>query len=464
MSTRWDVVYGPPGTGKTTELLRRMDVLKKGDAPPSSFGFLAFTRAAASEALKRLGLRNSPYMRTIHSLAYEKVGVDKSQVVDAKKLKEFAQLTNLPMSGDEEAPDIGDECLSLISYARARMIPTGDAYEIRTPALPLQTLEYAEKAYSRWKKSCGYLDFDDMLAMYAEGGEPLPVKYLFVDEAQDLSPLQWAVLHRIVSQDCLCVTLAGDDDQAIYSWAGADAHGMRTNSLDRGGKVVVLERSHRIPRSVHRLATTVVQGIGDRVEKAYLAREEEGSVQRWGGCNDLELCGHESTLVLYRNHSLRAELEDWVIGSAVPYRTTSGKPSLFDSRYGTAIRALHKLKRNEGITTAQERAVRAMAPGAQDLPITALASLDWRRDFSIPSRMYDYFSRVDLFAEPSITMGTIHSAKGAEADRVILCDGMGGRTAEGLDDEERRVWYVAVTRAKHRLDIVPGDNPFPLDL
>ena len=59
-------------------------------------------------------------------------------------------------------------------------------------------------------------------------------------------------------------------------------------------------------------------------------------------------------------------------------------------------------------------------------------------------------------------ISTIHSAKGAEADRVILMNGMGARTYEAVDDHEFRVWYVALTRARHKLDIVEADNPMNL--
>lgn len=459
--TRWDVVYGPPGTGKTTELLRRMKVLQDAGCPPSGFGFFTFTRAAAAEALKRLGLRSNPNMRTLHSLAYEQVGVERAQVVDRTKQREFAQLANLPLSGDDEAPELGDECLALIAFANARMVGIGEAYDMRRPAYPLQVAEYADAAYRGWKKAYGYLDFDDMLRAYVAHGKPLNVKYLFVDEAQDLSPLQWEVLRVAIPGNCLCVTLAGDDDQAIYTWAGAEAQGMRQQSAaNGGGKTVVLDQSHRIPNSVHRLATSIAARINDRVEKRYMPRAEEGTVCRWGQPGGIPL--GKDALVLYRNHSLRAELEDWLIDKAVPYRTTSGKPSPCDSRYGTAIRALGALRATGNISAAQEKAIRMVLPRQVTTPASEFVRLDWRRDLMIPERLHGYFAHVDHTATPTVTMGTIHSSKGAEADQVVLCDGMGGRTAETLDDHEYRVWYVAVTRARHRLDIVSGDNPFPL--
>jgi superfamily I DNA/RNA helicase len=71
--------------------------------------------------------------------------------------------------------------------------------------------------------------------------------------------------------------------------------------------------------------------------------------------------------------------------------------------------------------------------------------------------MVNYYANVDIEAEPKVSLSTIHAAKGKESDRVVLSTELTPRIAESLakaPDEEIRVFYVAVTRAKHRLDII----------
>jgi len=67
-----------------------------------------------------------------------------------------------------------------------------------------------------------------------------------------------------------------------------------------------------------------------------------------------------------------------------------------------------------------------------------------------------------LNVEPTIHLSTIHGSKGREADRVVLINGMTARSAEAMDrdpDSEIRTFYVGITRARHQLDVVDGDNP-----
>jgi superfamily I DNA/RNA helicase len=84
----------------------------------------------------------------------------------------------------------------------------------------------------------------------------------------------------------------------------------------------------------------------------------------------------------------------------------------------------------------------------------------------IPFRVIDFYRDVDLDVTPSIRLSTIHASKGHEADRVILLTDMTQRVAETADkhpEDEIRVFYVGMTRAKNILDIVEGHNGFKLN-
>ena len=90
------IVLGPPGTGKTTTLLNKVDYyLKKTD--PTKIGYFAFTKKAADhardKAIEKFNLTEDdlPYFRTIHSLAFRKLGLKKEQVMQSSHYKELGK-------------------------------------------------------------------------------------------------------------------------------------------------------------------------------------------------------------------------------------------------------------------------------------------------------------------------------------------------------------------------------------
>jgi superfamily I DNA/RNA helicase len=119
-----NMIFGPPGTGKTTELLNM--------ARGKRALFLSFTKAAALEVRSRLGEDGAEITAsTLHSLAFSVMGVNKAQVVDKKKMAEFAKETGIPFKGSEDGSDElqeGDEYASVLSFSNNRMIPRTEPY------------------------------------------------------------------------------------------------------------------------------------------------------------------------------------------------------------------------------------------------------------------------------------------------------------------------------------------------
>ena len=450
----WEVVYGPPGTGKTTHLLARMGSLS---CAPERVGFLAFTKAAANEALKRLGLRRSKTIRTLHSLAYEMTKVNRAQVVDHWKLQDFSQVVGFRVTGQSilEVGELlpGDELLAEHSY---HVATCGNILNGTDPDLA----SWFSQSYMKWKKAYGYVDFNDMLGNVLDSrcDADLGLEWLFVDEAQDLSPLQWRVIEKLAGK-IPNIVIAGDDDQAIYTWAGADPHGMKAH-----GSGIVLNKSWRVPRLIHSVAESVAAHMEDRVAKSYIPKDEEGDVDFLPAFDYLSLDGPEETLMLYRNHSSRREAEGFCLKNALPYKV-EGLPGAFDDRYASAVRAYLTIQGgNEEIGKAQWNAlVRCARPGwKDDLAIADFGCVrrySWEDVLDIPHEHAEYLRRVDLHAKPAITLSTIHASKGREADHVVLFNQLGAKTYDEIDSNEYRCWYVGVTRAKKKLTIVEGENP-----
>ena len=466
-------IYGPPGTGKTTELLRRVGAAKEAGVQAERVAFVSFTRAAASEALSRLGLRKSSNVSTIHAMAFRSMALRQAQVVDAMKLREFSTVMGIPIIGkspedDEERAD-GDFYLDLLNYARNTFSNPAEVYDISDRPGTRAEFNAFVRAYAEWKSTYGYYDFTDMLERAAKGAMRNDVEVVFVDEAQDLSPLQWAVIEKLVRR-AQEVHIAGDDDQAIYTWAGADAHGMARFTQKHKGDHHVLSYSHRLPVAVHARSQDLIRRIAFRVDKEFSPRPDVGLVQIHGSINSVDIRHGNDTLLLGRTHSVLREVENQLIERRIPYVRESGRPGMYQNRYAAAIRAYNKIVRGERVTDSERGSIFTIASAHTRAALErndydAVAKTPFWVALQIPGRVVDFYSDADLETEPTIRLSTIHAAKGHEADQVILLTDMTTRvqqTAEKSPDDEVRVFYVGMTRSKRLLDIVEGYNGYKL--
>jgi len=470
---RVHAIYGPPGTGKTTELLRRVQETKDAGVLPEKIAFMSFTRAAASEALSRLGLKRSDNVSTIHALAFRHLGLQQSQVVDHAKLRDFASVVGIPIIGkspedDEERGD-GDFYLDLLNYARSTFTHPSEVYDASDRPGTRAEFDMFVRAYAEWKHTYGYYDFTDMLERASKGRVRTGAQVVFVDEAQDLSPLQWDVVDK-VCRGAQEVHLAGDDDQAIYTWAGADAHGMARFTQKYKGDHHVLSLSYRLPVAVHARSQELIRRIVFRVDKEFSSKGHVGLVRVHGGVHSVGIQHGEDTLLLGRTHSVLREIEQTLIEQRVPYVRESGRPGMYQNRFAVAVRAYRKLVQGERLTDSDRAAIfnagTARTRAALEIgDHKTLSQYPFQMALNIPYRMVDFYRDADLDVKPTIRLSTIHAAKGREAERVVLLTDMTtrvGETADRRPDDEIRVWYVGMTRAKHTLDIVEGHNGFRL--
>ena len=110
---------------------------------------------------------------------------------------------------------------------------------------------------------------------------------VFIDEAQDLSPVQWKMVD-IIRENSKYVILAGDDDQAIYGWAGANVKKFQNISTK---KDIILPQSYRVPKHIQSIANKILERIPyeRRVKKYWKARDEEGLVNHISAIEDAPL-------------------------------------------------------------------------------------------------------------------------------------------------------------------------------
>lgn len=449
-------LYGPPGTGKSKSLI---DFAEKESAKRGVM-MLSYTKAAATELASRVG-DGKPRASTIHSLAFAQLGLNRAGVVDEAKLEAFAAATGIPFKKgfDDEEQD-GDRYRGALSYAKANLIESIEAYDqLGRPGTMSEFKNFCTQ-YEQWKRTYGYMDFDDML-IAATKLDFTPPPVVMLDEAQDCSPLQWQVFEKYISTADR-VYIAGDDDQSIFEWNGADPHGMIKFSERNNASVRVLEQSYRVPKAVHvYVHDNILAEIKSRVSKTFAFSDRSGSIDGWSDLLDLDF--HKVTnkqgtnLILVRDSFRMREIQKALHADLIPYTMAGSRISPYESGLANAIRG-HK---REGGPTENEKGSMLKFARDKSHSVEDLLKRNWRNAFSIPEYLLEFYDSVDLFAPINTKISTIHQAKGTEADNVIVDLTITQRVAEGIfsnRDAELRVWYVALTRTKDSLHVCGGNE------
>ena len=199
------IVLGPPGTGKTRTLLNKVeDYLKETD--PDKIGYFAFTTKAANEAINRmldaypkLQRKNLKYFRTLHSLAFNRLGMKKSEVMQDEHYEDIGRDLGIEVTvysnGQETTGfiDSNSEYFNLINTARIKGISVEEEYNTGMYSYELEKnlLYILRDELNNYKESYKLKDFTDMIEKFNVAELCPKYDIVFIDEAQDLSPVQW---------------------------------------------------------------------------------------------------------------------------------------------------------------------------------------------------------------------------------------------------------------------------------
>jgi len=458
--------YGPPGTGKTYRLINRAKAYARIGTPLDKIAYFAFTKKAAAEAKDRMPADDDKltYFRTIHSFAYDELELNDTKVMQPSDYEALGKELGVKVKyydkynkEDINYLNCDSPYFQMIGRAINRDIDIREEFdrnehnkkEIKWRIL--KTINDNLKEYKRVKKK---LDFNDMIKQLVEK-ETLPrFKVIFIDEAQDLSPLQWKLYDRLKEQ-ADDIYLAGDDDQAIFAWAGADVNRFINEKAD---KERVLKYSKRISRAVQEQSEIPIENIeGLRKEKIYFPRDYEGECEHINNLDHVDLSTGEwgiLTRTINRLVAMQNELKERNLYFQ-NNKTKSFKKRLYEAHVNYNSWCRGKILDEKETKDIEEYIGKPIEDWDPDI--------DWFDAFKeVEYEDKDYIKQMldngeDLDSPARIFVSTIHAFKGGEKDNIILCLDQPNKIKKAIKkskdkaDEEQRVWYVGITRARNNL-------------
>jgi hypothetical protein len=284
--------------------------------------------------------------------------------------------------------DSNSEYFNLINAARIKEISIEDEYNTGMYSYELEKnlLHILEKELNNYKDSFKLYDFTDMIEKFNVAKLCPKYDVVFVDEAQDLSPIQWKMVD-ILRENSKYVILAGDDDQAIYGWAGADV--LKFIAI-QAKKDIILPQSYRVPRTVQSIADKILDRIPDnrRVKKKWKARDEEGRVDHITSIEDAPL--HTGDwLVLARTNDRLEKLKPLLKDMGI-YFQYKGRKSFTTSLFRSILNYTRWQNKGDKLSLSEVKDIFECTQSYQTLREERLYDLT-EFGFSNTQRWYDVF-------------------------------------------------------------------------
>ena len=490
-------IIAPAGSGKTTTMVARLAVLLSRGVPPDRICVVTFNRDAAADLRSRVARRLGPSVpaatsieiRTLHALARQvllDVGEGRNLVADRLPLLRAARRRVLVADPEASVP----EAPTLDAWVSAWRI------EGREPPVEARA---ALGAYADLLAARGAIDFDDLVVRAGDllASDPRVrlrwqsrFAHVCVDEFQDVDAAQLRLVRLLAAPEDNLFAV-GDDDQTIYAWRLADVRRILRFSADYPtARRVMLATNYRCPSPVVEASARLVAANRERFVKpirapasaplpeaiaawdlsdpewpAAMARFAAAEDRAGRSCCFLTRTRAELTPVLLAlvragvRHATAIEplVEAEPLVALVDVARASDDP-------GHPFHVFRRLRRARGWERAQ--------PSADQLSDDDHAALDallgWATGFPTIPRFLAAFDaareRIAGLRDPaaSVELATVHASKGREWETVIIvgfeADRMPNRRSlADADDparameEERRLAYVALTRATQRL-------------
>lgn len=503
-----EIIVAGPGVGKTTELLNRIEKAILEGTPPHEIAFFSFSTTAVNEGLDRIAARMKvkrsqfKYFRTLHSMAFYLLGLSSKQVISTAAMNQFARENDLKIghvdykSGNAKWQTPDSILLGQIDSARLLGLSIREFFvKNHIDDVSVEHAEDIATRYQRFKLTHGLVDFTDMILLANQSEFETPhFKYMFIDEAQDLSTQQWYFVEKLAT-NAENIVIVGDERQAIIEFAGADVDYF----LGIKGKVTELNQSYRVPKKIHSLARKIEKKMIKTRNARWYPRpkgfdeDAPGEVIR---VSDLPIrdMRYGSWLLLTRTNSQLMEFREYMmqccntlsafflVDGNAPIDTEVFKAiTIFDAVNISASTSKYDfimpddndspdiLKKKMKYTLMLKKFMSSKNPATAELDSVFMHRFNYTSWFDafdkiplveknyINSILPAYRRKPDAFEKARIKLSTIHSSKGTEADNVVLYTQLTGKVYNDwknygdTNDTEAKVLFVGVTRARKKL-------------
>lgn len=512
LATRGPVcVIAGAGTGKTRAITHRIAyACEIGVMDPQRTLAITFTTRAAGEMRSRLRALGVPGVsaRTIHSAALKQLlyfwpkvfGGITPDLLSSKPPFITAAIERTDLKISKNQRDLVRDVSNEIEWAKVNQIAPEDLINSGRKArtnLDIGDIAKIYESYEALKKQERAIDFEDLLLLTSamieqesEVRERIHDQYrnFTIDEYQDISPLQQRLINAwLGKREDICVV--GDPAQTIYGFAGASANFL-LNFTEKypNAEVIRLTTGYRSTPEITFAANALIRSsqIGQELSVANdhgalpaLTEYKTDGAEAIGVTDAItklisEGVGAEEIAVLARTNSQLTQIEKAFRSAGLPYQIRSSDKFFDRPEIREFIRAIRQASviQEEGVNWLDE--LKAIAqpyltgPGMDGVGAILHLANEMNRDDKFAKTLRAFLQELVDRAEqnnppsmPVTTLSTLHAAKGLEWGRVFLI-GVG----EGYlpypsapVDEELRLFYVGITRAKSYLHLSHGGEP-----
>lgn len=493
------LVVAGPGTGKTKTLVAHVVYLiQQLQGSPDRLLVLAFTKKTAEEIQERLRglIADAPRVLTFHALCYELLGTVRIATT-VEQLQVIKELTRPAAYGSLSLREVA------LLISRFKNMAEGT-----------DVLKRLVQTYDEAMRAQELLDFDDLLVRMVallERDEPIRLRlqarfdHILVDEFQDTNQLQYRLLRLLNRTDNVFVI--GDPNQSIYGFRGASGGifdqfytdfptstvvTLTTNYRSRPeivvvGNAVFADAPQLRPYTQRKGLARVVQVYNEYSEADWVLGEIQraiGGSDMLSGVSNDDASDHRTFkdfAILYRNRSVARVLQRRIVDSGLPYQVVGEGSPYEQAHVQTMIALLRSVLLGHvvpGLSDKQRTLVGWLAekvssdvphvvaekvagelgletdPGIQQF----IGTLVRFPDLASAIAYFDALAESNFFdaAADAITLLTIHASKGLEFPYVFLVGTEDDILPYAKADiaEEKRLFYVAVTRAKEQLTML----------
>ena len=507
-------VIAGPGGGKTAMLVGRVKRLLERGIHPEFILVVTFTQNAAEELLKRCSsfCETLPTICTIHSLCYRILKNNEDYVgkltvlTDAKRMEIIENLLSVfPQDGFSCERGYGKDGLFKTVYRRVvefRQSLSKEAFLQKHPELNNNFFLLAEQ-YDCIVKALGLITFDEMIVrtnqLFAEHPEILSMyqsifKYVMVDEFQDVDSQQVHFLYSVAAHGNLVVV--GDDDQGIYGFRGGNGKYMlEFNKAFPSAKYVTLSQNFRSTAAIVSASAKLIGHNRVRFDKNIKA-------SRCSGIAPIVISGKDAASVtlivqecLKKGYSYgdiavlstkNKPLED--LHAHVAFPTILAKAYIRNTRLFLCVINTMRLEKDPFNEYACSELAQLGVLHLKDSLIALCSAIPTISSFvqeialvchmesEVPGMLrfieqsqihnkemlfshmtymerFEDETRAELPVQNKVFLITVHESKGKEFPVVIMLDDYMEAT-----EETRRLYYVAMTRAKDLVYIMRDKN------